>query len=358
MNTTLVIDCCFLALAAHFKARGVEPDHWFFNTDGAPSHFKNRFTMESLFTFKTTSGASTILWETCAPGHGKGPWDGIGAVVKRLLRELERLERLYATGARDVFCALVLHAKNKQNVHSGVAISTFVYHYILTGNEPAPDGMDNVWSAIRRPSARPTVTAIPGIRSSHVFRVGSNANVLCVRELSCRCRHCMARDWTACKSNTAGPWKRVTMQKTAAAAGTRTRNQRSVISSNRLKVAMAVRAGEIIALESANDAEGFLFWLARAEGPAQKWTGEKKTENGVKFVKQGYYITIRYYERFPPSCPSTFKLSSQSWTVDAEGVLSASIRHTTGRSSRSGSNTNITLPASEIRRLNDFPRLT
>ena len=79
---------------------------------------------------------------------------------------------------------------------------------------------------------------------------------------------------------------------------------------------------KIIALESANDAEGFLFWLARAEGPAQKWTGEKKTKNGVEFVKQGYYITIRYYERFPPSCPSTFKLSSQSWTVDAEGALS------------------------------------
>ena len=56
---------------------------------------------------------------------------------------------------------------------------------------------------------------------------------------------------------------------------------------------------KIIALESANDAEGFLFWLARAEGPAQKWTGEKKTKNGVEFVKQGYYITIRYYERFP-----------------------------------------------------------
>ena len=72
------------------------------------------------------------------------------------------------------------------------------------------------------------------------------------------------------QKNTAGPWKRVTMQKSAAAAGTRTRNQRSVISSNRLKVAVAVRAGEIIALESANDAEGFLFWLARAEGPAQK----------------------------------------------------------------------------------------
>ena len=79
----------------------------------------------------------------------------------------------------------------------------FVYHYIFTGNEPAylftgiepaPDGMDNVWSAIRRPSARPTLTAIPGIRSPHVFRVGSNTNVLCVRELSCRCRHCMARD--------------------------------------------------------------------------------------------------------------------------------------------------------------------
>ena len=98
------------ALGQHFKARGITPKSWFFNTDGAPSHFKNRFTMHSLFKFKTKIGATTVVWETCAPGHGKGPWDGIGAVIKSLIRRLELHEKIYVQGARDVFLALQLES--------------------------------------------------------------------------------------------------------------------------------------------------------------------------------------------------------------------------------------------------------
>jgi hypothetical protein len=79
-------------LADHFAARGIIPSSWYFHTDGAPSHYtyKNKFTVQSLFRFKKRVSAHTILWATCAPGHGKGPWDGIGAVVKQLLARLER----------------------------------------------------------------------------------------------------------------------------------------------------------------------------------------------------------------------------------------------------------------------------
>ena len=63
--------------------------------------------MHSLFKFKTKVGAFSVVWETCAPGHGKGPWDGIGAVIKRFLRDLERNDKVYANGPWDVFCALL-----------------------------------------------------------------------------------------------------------------------------------------------------------------------------------------------------------------------------------------------------------
>jgi hypothetical protein len=33
----------------------------------------------------------------------------------------------------------------------------------------------------------------------------------------------------------------------------------------------------VIAMESADDAEGFLWWLARAEGPAECYRGSKKS---------------------------------------------------------------------------------
>ena len=116
------------ALADHFKARSITPAAWFFNTDGAPSQFKNRFTMQSLFSFKTRVGADSVVWETCAPGHGKGPWDGIGAVIERFLRQQEKYNKIYAN---DVFLALVKHLEEHQNtLRSSGKITTIVYHYI------------------------------------------------------------------------------------------------------------------------------------------------------------------------------------------------------------------------------------
>lgn len=56
-------------LADHLKSRGLEFDIWNINTDGAASHFKNRSTFFSLFAFKNKTGASEVMWETCAPGQ-------------------------------------------------------------------------------------------------------------------------------------------------------------------------------------------------------------------------------------------------------------------------------------------------
>ena len=63
-----------------------------------------------------------------------------------------------------------------------------------------------------------------------------------------------------------------------------------------------------------------------AEGPAFTHCGPKKTENGRSLVPGGYCITVRYYERFPPSSPSAFKLTDTKWTENAEGVIARSRR--------------------------------
>jgi hypothetical protein len=59
----------------------------------------------------------------------------------------------------------------------------------------------------------------------------------------------------------------------------KTRSDRTVISTERVKLARAVAPAEVIALESADDPEGFSFRLALAEGPAFVHSGQKKTEN-------------------------------------------------------------------------------
>ena len=59
---------CVTALADHFKARCIEKKTWYFNTDGAPSHSCNPYSSSR------PRAVLPLTWETCAPGHGKGPW--------------------------------------------------------------------------------------------------------------------------------------------------------------------------------------------------------------------------------------------------------------------------------------------
>ena len=136
---------------------------------------------------------------------------------------------------------------------------------------------------------------------------------------------------------------------------------------DRVNLAKAAQPGECIAMESADDEEGFRWWLAKAEGPAVQYTGRKKTENGVTFVDGGYYISLRYYERFPPSSPDTFKLSAKVWTENAEGLISrqvavsdASVRRSV-RGNASSLATPlpliVTMDDAERTRLDDLPTL-
>jgi hypothetical protein len=60
----------------------------------------------------------------------------------------------------------------------------------------------------------------------------------------------------------------------------------------------------VFALESADDPEGFAFWLAAADGPSFTHTGPKETVKGVALVRGGQYINLRYYNRFPPTSSS------------------------------------------------------
>ena len=232
---------------------------------------------------------------------------------------------MYALGARDVFLALVKHTEeHKRVISSSVAISDIIYHYVLSPGEPAMPDMRNVWPAVLRPASRPNVTSVGGIRSSFVFRPCDD-DVLAVRELSDRCEHCLAGRWDQCENDDTGSWRYIPMQLKAATAATKTRSQRTAISMERVRLARAVASDEVIALESADDSEGFSFWLALAEGPAFVYTGQKKFENGRSFVPGGYYITVRYYERFPPSSPSSFQLNDTKWTENAEGIISRNV---------------------------------
>jgi hypothetical protein len=49
-------------LAASFEQRGLHFDWWNISSDGAASHFKNRYTFHSLFEFSTFAKAQEVMW--------------------------------------------------------------------------------------------------------------------------------------------------------------------------------------------------------------------------------------------------------------------------------------------------------
>jgi hypothetical protein len=90
-------------LEEHYVQTGKEVFYaWHMHSDNAPSHFKSSKTMHYLTLLPARlaawargvvnaagSGALTfrVFWEFGAPGHGKGVWDGIGAWIKRTVRQ-------------------------------------------------------------------------------------------------------------------------------------------------------------------------------------------------------------------------------------------------------------------------------
>ena len=122
----------------------------------------------------------------------------------------------------------------------------------------------------------------------------------------------------------------------------------------------------MIAMESADDAQGFSFWLARAKGPAYKHTGEREEKDGRTLIPNTWHIDVCYYERFPLNSPSTFKFAEKMYTENAEGVIARNIavqRVQARRSARLNAGQRplcprvITLGDDEIERLNDMPSL-
>ena len=127
------------------------------------------------------------------------------------------------------------------------------------------------------PKVKPVCTRIPGIRYTFSFRVVvdlGDACILAFRELSCRRRFCQADAPSQAPAPDPSPppgcWP--TPQATP---------------------------------ERADDAEGFSFWLARAEGAVYTHCGPKETKNGRTFITGGLYIPVRYYTRSPPDSDRT-----------------------------------------------------
>jgi hypothetical protein len=83
------------------KRRLIFTEH-LIRSDGAGSHFKNRFTLQFLTLYQGTMEQARVSWCFGAPGHGKGPWDGLAGTLKHSLRRRIIDRELLLKSAGDV----------------------------------------------------------------------------------------------------------------------------------------------------------------------------------------------------------------------------------------------------------------
>ena len=173
-------------------------------SDGAASHFKNRFTLHFLGEFAEEQALTSLTWDFGAPGHGKGPWDGIGGVVKhKTINLMLEAESAFRATAREVHSIMKQHfdseswkaAQRKRNAAVGSMSVTF----LAASNVERDDTFDV--EAVKSPHGL-------GTRLAFSFRLAklheSGAPVcLSVRRFSCGCVFCMRE--AAAAPASAGP---------------------------------------------------------------------------------------------------------------------------------------------------------
>ena len=113
-----------------------------------------------------------------------------------------------------------------------------------------------------------------------------------------------------------GPWHVVKLIKTAASAPVTLRSAKATLDSKRRNLAKSAVVNQLIALESADDEQGFNWWLAVVSGTAFQHKGKACTTSaGVELVKDGWYLSVKYYERIPPTSTDSFVLDQKSEMV-------------------------------------------
>jgi hypothetical protein len=117
------------------------------------------------------------------------------------------------------------------------------------------------------------------------------------------------------------------------AAATSLSSNRTSISKARQQLARACKCGEVIALEAQDDAQGFSFWLAKVVCVAYNTDTPIRIEG---LAKKGWFIDVKYIDRFPLDSPTTFHLERNGETVvvNAEGVCARNVQLTSNGRTR------------------------
>ena len=170
----------------------------FNHSDNASQHFKSTGNLEffsRLVEDQGEPGKCAFVYSFGAPGHGKGPWDGVGGgwkmKVANLIKSYDELDTgvpgvdggLVRT-AKDVYDALIFHYTNYWRPKASNSNSRPIshVHFFISSKEHDMD-------PVQRPNQPETFTHLEKITSNYQF-VASKKGVVHSRHRPCWCLPC------------------------------------------------------------------------------------------------------------------------------------------------------------------------
>ena len=171
--------------------------HWIWS-DGCSGQFKSRIPWYFVSRYPQLTGGCMCMWSFFGTGHGKGPHDGAGAVIKRYMRNAQ----LDMLGPR---------------LQDAETVCQFLREKLSVRPESSYSGerrpvRRTFWHVLEEDVDRETeydCEPIKGCRDMHQIRsVGPmEVNKLLKRSLACFCSACIATNWEACENRAwTGEW--------------------------------------------------------------------------------------------------------------------------------------------------------
>ena len=86
-HDTHAVQKFLIEMATYFQSSSGETiTRHFIRSDNAAQHFKSKYTLRFLSLYAKMFKLAHVVWDFGCPGHGKGPWDGLGGTLKSWMR--------------------------------------------------------------------------------------------------------------------------------------------------------------------------------------------------------------------------------------------------------------------------------
>ena len=316
----------------------------FIRSDNAAQHFKSKYTLRFLTLYARLFKLKHVVWDFGCPGHGKGPWDGLGGTLKSWLRrEAESLpiDQVHR-GPEDCAAALRSHFESAEWAREHAAGSRYKINqmkkqWIAEGVFERPshylvNGASEV--EYKTPRNQAEVAPLTGGASRYSFWVLGDEQ-LGMRRFTCWCPSCMHSNgnvshaggqcWRVAGCDSDFAYVHLPLRDTASVAATRAArhaNGESLANSGLKKAANGTRFACATPRYGYDQAFELFETAAPARGKSPVLKLDKETEiGGIKFAKNRVIVFCRALERLAEDEDGrTFAVSSEVRAVEARMI--------------------------------------